>query len=76
MPKRLSMLLAATLLATGAASAQVSGPPMGGSNQLLGDPTGTARDFIGTWTLSWQGPVNSGCPCRGKLTVKFDDCGK
>jgi hypothetical protein len=73
-------LLLAAFLAGGAAfvptAAQVAGPPEGGvTGQFLGPPTGSVRDFVGTWALSWDGPVNSGCPCHGKLTIKFDEGG-
>ncbi|MBS0521925.1 MAG: hypothetical protein JSR90_24735 [Proteobacteria bacterium] len=71
----LQLILAAGLLGAGTASAQLSGPPMGGSNQFIGPPTGTVQDFLGTWTLTWDGPPELGCPCHGTLTVTVDEDG-
>jgi hypothetical protein len=57
-----------------AAQAQVPGPPLGGpSGQFLGAPAGNARDFLGSWQLSWDGPIDSGCPCSGTLLIKPDE---
>jgi hypothetical protein len=46
---------------------------MGGpSGQFLGPPTGTAQDFLGSWNVTWQGPTDSHCPCRGTLIIDFE----
>jgi hypothetical protein len=65
-------LLALALFALTAtpAWAQLSGPPAGGpTGQFLGPPSGNAGNFLGVWTLIWDGPVGTHCPCRGSLTI-------
>ena len=63
-------LFALLLLATAPVQAQMSGPPAGGpTGQFLGPPTGNAGDFLGVWTLTWEGPMGTNCPCRGTLTI-------
>ena len=63
-------LLALFLLAAAPVQAQMSGPPAGGpTGQFLGPPTGNAGDFLGVWTLTWEGPMGTNCPCRGTLTI-------
>ncbi len=58
------------LLASSPAGAQLSGPPAGGpTGQFLGQPSGKVANFLGVWTLTWDGPVDSHCPCRGTLTI-------
>ncbi|SJZ81873.1 hypothetical protein SAMN02745126_02414 [Enhydrobacter aerosaccus] len=69
------LLLAVALIGGSTASAQVAGPPMGGSNQFIGPPSGTVQSFIGTWALTWDGPPDSGCPCQGKLVIAVDQDG-
>jgi hypothetical protein len=50
--------------------AQLSGPPAGGrTGQFVGPPSGHTANFLGVWTLTWDGPVDSHCPCRGTLTI-------
>lgn len=72
MRRLLRIVLAAGFLSVGAASAQVVGPPMGGSNQFIGPPSGNAQTFLGTWALTWYGPPEQNCPCYGRLTVSVD----
>ena len=63
-------LLALFLLAAAPVQAQMSGPPAGGpTGQFLGPPTGNAGDFLGVWTLTWEGPMGTNCPCRGSTVV-------
>lgn len=69
-------LLAVLLLAGGALGAtvhgQVSGPPAGGPDwKSIGPPLGNAQDFLGTWKLTWDGPVDANCPCHGMLTIEM-----
>lgn len=69
-------ILLATLAVVPAA-AQVSGPPMGGpSGRFLGPPATTAQGFMGLWDLTWAGPIDSGCPCRGTLAIGTDSQGQ
>jgi hypothetical protein len=63
------ILLAAAMLPV-SASAQVAGPPAGGVlNRFLAPPTNLQQDFVGTWNLTWDDPVNPDCPCHGTLTI-------
>ncbi len=67
--------LLAVLLLVGAAAAPVSGqvarPPAGGPDWTsIGPPTGNAQDFLGVWKLTWDGPIDAHCPCRGMLTIE------
>ncbi len=73
--KGISQLVVAVLAMTATpTTAQVPGAPLGGpSGQFLGPPAGNARDFLGNWQLSWDGPTNSGCPCSGTLVIKPDE---
>jgi hypothetical protein len=49
------------------------GPPVGGpSGNFIGPPTGTPQDFLGAWNVTWQGPIDAHCPCRGTLTIDFE----
>jgi hypothetical protein len=70
------LLALAAVVASGAivaAHAQLSGPPAGGpTGQFLGPPSGNANDFLGDWVLSWDGPPEFNCPCRGTLSVHID----
>lgn len=76
MPVFLATLLALLGLVLAPAQAQVTGPPMGGpSGRFLGPPSGNAADFLGVWTLTWDGPIDAGCPCRGTLTISTDSDG-
>ena len=53
------------------ALAQMSGPPAGGVlDRFLAPPTNLQQDFLGTWTLTWDDPVNPDCPCHGTLTIQ------
>jgi hypothetical protein len=62
--------LAVFALTASPAWAQLSGPPAGGpTGQFLGPPSGNTATFLGAWTLTWDGPVDSHCPCRGTLTI-------
>jgi len=64
-------------LAVVPATAQVSGPPMGGpSGRFLGPPATTAQGFMGLWDLTWEGPIDAGCPCRGTLAIGTDSQGQ
>ena len=65
------MLLAVVVLAAAPARTQgvTSAPPGGPTGQFLGPPTGNAADFLGVWNLSWDGPIDFKCPCRGTLTI-------
>ncbi len=75
MMKRL-VTLAAFALAAMPAVAQLSGPPAGGpTGQFLGPPSGNPANFLGAWTLTWDGPVDSHCPCRGTLTISTNQNG-
>ncbi len=70
-------LLAVLMLATAPAQAQLSGPPSGGpTGQFLGPPTGNAGNFLGVWDLSWDGPIDARCPCRGSLTISTNAQGE
>lgn len=71
-----SFLLGLVVAATIPASAQLSGPPAGGpTGQFLGPPSGNAGDFLGVWTMNWDGPMGTNCPCRGTLTITTDENG-
>jgi len=71
------MLLMLAGLATVPASAQVTGPPVGGpSGQFLGPPATTAQGFMGLWDFTWEGPTGSGCPCSGTLAIGTDSQGQ
>ena len=74
----MNRLLSLTLLALAVApaSAQLSGPPAGGpTGQFLGPPSGNAANFLGVWTLTWDGPIDTHCPCRGTLTISTNQNG-
>ncbi len=73
MRRTLVLLLCA---AASSALAQVPGPPMGGTNLPIGPPSGSIENFTGVWDLTWQGPIDSGCPCRGSLTITLNDFGE
>ena len=45
-------------------------PPAGRTGQSIGPPTGNAQDFLGTWKLTWDGPIDANCPCHGMLTIE------
>jgi hypothetical protein len=69
-------LLAALLLAGAAAAvpaqSQVPRAPSGGpTGQFLGPPTGNAQDFLGVWAFTWEGPMESNCPCKGTITITY-----
>ncbi len=67
------LLTLALVAAPAVAMGQLSGPPAGGpTGQFLGPPTGNANDFLGSWALAWDGPLDSNCPCRGTLTIQVD----
>lgn len=69
-------LAAVLMLATAPAQAQLSGPPAGGpTGQFLGPPTGNAGNFLGVWDLTWDGPIDARCPCRGSLTISTNEQG-
>lgn len=69
-------LVALSLLMAPPLQAQMSGPPAGGpTGQFLGPPTGNAGDFLGTWNLTWSGPMGTNCPCRGTLTISVSNSG-
>lgn len=62
-------LLAAMMPAM--ALAQVALPPPGGAlHPFIGPPSGLQQDFVGTWNLTWEDPVNPDCPCHGTLTIQ------
>jgi hypothetical protein len=64
------LILLLLVLVVAPAQAQLSGPPAGGpTGQFLGPPSGNAGDFLGVWDLTWDGPVDAKCPCRGSLTI-------
>jgi len=64
------VLVALLVLAAVPAQAQLSGPPAGGpTGQFIGPPTGNAGNFLGVWDLTWDGPIDARCPCRGSLTI-------
>jgi hypothetical protein len=80
MSKSLSTIVAVLLLAGGSESAlaQPSGmtPHVGGpSGNFLGPPQGNASDFLGDWHFTWDGHVDSRCPCHGRLTISVADTG-
>jgi hypothetical protein len=69
-------LLALLVLVMAPAQAQMSGPPVGGpSGNFIGPPTGNAGDFLGVWNMTWEGPLDSHCPCRGSLTISVNSDG-
>lgn len=69
-------VLFALLIASAPVQAQLSGPPSGGpTGQFLGPPTGNAGDFLGVWSMTWEGPMGTNCPCRGTLTIVADNNG-
>ena len=35
----------------------------------------TSANFLGVWNLTWDGPVDSHCPCRGTLTISVNQNG-
>ena len=58
------------------AQAQVtSAPPGGPTGQFLGPPSGDAANFLGVWDLTWDGPIDARCPCRGSLTISTNGQG-
>jgi hypothetical protein len=72
----LALFLVAASSAAVSVHGQLSGPPAGGpTGQFLGPPSGNAGDFLGSWALSWDGPLDWHCPCRGTLTVDVDNAG-
>jgi hypothetical protein len=76
MMKRLVLLALFSLAAT-PAWAQLSGPPAGGpTGQFLGPPSGNVANFLGVWTLTWDGPIASHCPCHGTLTISTNNNGE
>ena len=81
MPKFLPPLVAFLLLVAGPSSptfAQPAGmtPHTGGpSGNFLGPPQGTVSDFLGDWKLTWDGHIDSRCPCRGRLTISVAENG-
>jgi hypothetical protein len=74
-----SRALLAVLLLAGAAAAvpaqsQVPRAPSGGpTGQFLGPPTGSSQDLLGAWAFTWDGPPDDNCPCRGTITIQFND---
>lgn len=81
MPRTFSSLAGLFLLAAlsnGPALAQPAGmtPHVGGpSGNFLGPPSGNASDFLGDWNLTWDGHIDSHCPCRGRLTISVGERG-
>jgi hypothetical protein len=74
-PLRLA-ILALLMLAAVPAHAQYGGPPAGGpTGQFIGPPTGNAGNFLGVWDLTWDGPIDARCPCRGSLAISTNDRG-
>lgn len=76
MPRTCSILAAVLLLVAsidGSALGQQGsgmGAPIGGpSGNFLGPPQGTVGDFLGDWKLTWDGHIDSRCPCHGRLTI-------
>jgi hypothetical protein len=52
------------------------GAPVGGpSGNFLGPPQGTVGDFLGDWKMTWDGHVDSRCPCHGRLTISVGERG-
>jgi hypothetical protein len=43
---------------------------------LLAPPTNIQQEFLGTWNLTWDDPVNPDCPCHGTLTVQTQGDGE
>jgi hypothetical protein len=76
--RRRALLL--TLLSAAIAvpsAAQVSGPPVGGpSGNFLGPPATTIAGFLGVWDFTWQGPISSGCPCYGTISIGTNSAGE
>ena len=81
MPKFPALLVALLLLVVGLSApalSQPSGmtPHVGGpSGNFLGPPQGNAADFLGDWNLTWDGHVDSRCPCHGRLTIGVSSSG-
>ena len=69
-----AMLLALAMLPAPALG-QMSGPPMGAVDRFLAPPTNVQQDFLGTWNLTWQDPVNPDCPCHAALTIQMEPSG-
>ena len=65
-------LLVALAMLPVSALGQLSRPPMGAVDRFLAPPTNVQQDFIGTWNLTWQDPVNPDCPCHGILTIEME----
>ena len=81
MPKFFSLLVVLLPLVAGLSApplAQPSGmtPHVGGpSGNFLGPPQGNAADFLGDWSLTWDGHFDSKCPCHGRLTIGVSPSG-
>ena len=82
MPNIRSTLAIALLLAAGLSGIALGqegsgmGAPVGGpSGNFLGPPQGTVGDFLGDWKMTWDGHVDSRCPCHGRLTISVDERG-
>jgi hypothetical protein len=58
------------------ALAQVSLPPMGAVDRFLAPPTNLQQDFVGSWNLTWDDPVDPACPCHGTLTIQTQGDGE
>ncbi|HYD06957.1 MAG TPA: hypothetical protein VEC60_14580 [Reyranella sp.] len=70
-------LLTLLLLTATATQAQLSGPPAGGpTGQFLGPPSGNAGNFLGVWEMTWDGPIDARCPCRGSLAISTNAAGE
>ncbi|MBM3649967.1 MAG: hypothetical protein FJX11_19475 [Alphaproteobacteria bacterium] len=64
-------LIALAALLPVAALAQLPGPPPGGVlHPFVAPPAGLQQDFVGTWQLAWDDPVDPACPCHAILTIQ------
>ncbi|OFW97936.1 MAG: hypothetical protein A3D94_04675 [Alphaproteobacteria bacterium RIFCSPHIGHO2_12_FULL_66_14] len=74
-PVLLAVLLLAGVAGAPQVQAQMPRPPMGGPGDVPVNPPTTRgmQDFVGTWRLTWQDPVNPDCPCHGSLWIDIDE---
>jgi hypothetical protein len=51
--------------------AQVARPPSGGViHRDFQTPSGVQQQFLGSWILTWDDPVDPSCPCHAVLTIE------
>jgi hypothetical protein len=68
-----ALVVAAAIPGTALGQLRGTEAPVGGpSGNFLGPPSGNAGDFLGTWHLAWDGPIDARCPCRGTLRIEVN----